>query len=35
MNARSSLTDLTGNTPLLRLERFAPDHQVYAKCEFL
>ena len=35
MNARSSLTDLIGNTPLLRLERLAPDQQIYAKCEFL
>jgi cysteine synthase A len=31
--ARSAL-DLVGKTPLLRLERYAPDVQLYAKCEF-
>lgn len=30
-----NLTDLIGNTPLLHLARLAPDHQLFAKCEFL
>ncbi|MDQ8189776.1 PLP-dependent cysteine synthase family protein [Roseibacillus persicicus] len=30
-----SLTDLIGKTPLLRLNAFAPDHQILAKCEFM
>jgi cysteine synthase A len=34
-NVKSSLIDLIGNTPLLRLERFCPGAEVYAKCEFL
>jgi cysteine synthase A len=29
-----SIIDLIGKTPLLRLERFCPDHSVLAKCEF-
>ncbi len=35
MRAAGDLTDLIGNTPLLRLARFAPHHSIYAKCEFL
>lgn len=35
MNYRQSVIELIGNTPLLRLGRLAPDHEVYAKCEFL
>jgi cysteine synthase A len=29
------LTDLIGNTPLLRLARLAPEVELYAKCEFM
>ena len=29
------MLDLIGNTPLLRLGRYLPDHEVYAKCEFM
>ena len=32
---RDSLTELIGNTPLLRLNRFAAEHQILAKCEFM
>lgn len=35
MKAFNSMIDLIGNTPLLRLGRIAPQHQVYAKCEFI
>jgi cysteine synthase A len=28
-------TQMIGQTPLLRLERLAPAHQIYAKCEFM
>jgi len=31
----SSVIDLIGNTPLLRLERYCPEFEVYAKCEYL
>ena len=30
-----NLTDLIGNTPLLALNAFAPEHRILAKCEFL
>lgn len=30
-----NLTEMIGNTPLLRLERLTEEHQVYAKCEFM
>jgi len=30
-----SLTEMIGNTPLLRLERLAPSREIYAKCEFM
>ncbi len=29
------VTQLIGNTPLLRLKRIAPDRAIYAKCEFM
>jgi len=35
MRAASSLTDLIGKTPLLRLARLAEDVPLYAKCELL
>ncbi|MFN2159662.1 MAG: cysteine synthase A [Anaerolineales bacterium] len=35
MNCAQSLTDLIGNTPLLRLARFLPFGEFYAKCEFM
>ncbi len=35
MRAAEDFTGLIGNTPLLRLGRFAPHHAIYAKCEFL
>lgn len=35
MNYVRSIMELVGNTPLLRLERLAPECQVYAKCEFM
>ena len=35
LNIKDSLIDLIGKTPLLRLERFCPDYELLAKCEFL
>ncbi len=35
MNYANSLIDLIGRTPLLRLARVSPKHQVFAKCEFM
>ena len=35
MNYFESSIDLIGKTPLLRLGRYCPDFDVYAKCEFL
>lgn len=35
INAYNSLLDMIGQTPLLRLGRLAPDHAIYAKCEFM
>ncbi len=35
MRFHHCITDMIGGTPLLRLERVAPLHQVYAKCEFV
>jgi len=35
MNYCSDITDLIGNTPLMRLGKFAPDNAIFAKCEFL
>ena len=33
MKCAESAIDLIGRTPLLRLQRFAPDHEIVAKCE--
>ena len=30
-----SILESIGKTPLLRLERLAPEHEIYAKCEFM
>ena len=30
-----NITEMIGKTPLLRLERLANEHQIYAKCEFM
>lgn len=30
-----NITEMIGNTPLLRLEQIASTHQIYAKCEFM
>ena len=35
MNVAKDLTQLIGRTPLLRLSRLAPEHEIYAKCEFM
>lgn len=35
MKSFQSVIELIGNTPLMRLCRLAPQHEVYAKCEFL
>ena len=35
MNYFESAIDMIGKTPLLRLGRYCPDFDVYAKCEFL
>ncbi len=35
MKACSSMIDLIGHTPLLRLARLIPERAVYAKCEFM
>jgi len=35
MKFSSDFTQMIGQTPLLRLERLAPTHQIYAKCEFM
>jgi len=35
MRFSRNVTELIGHTPLLRLERLAPDRLVYAKCEFM
>jgi cysteine synthase A len=35
MKFAESITDLIGQTPLLRLKRLCPDFDVFAKCEFL
>ena len=35
MNFKHDITELIGNTPLLRLGNLAPDVEVYAKCEFM
>ena len=35
MKSHRSITDMIGGTPLLRLERLAPQWPIYAKCEFM
>jgi len=35
MNYRKNITELIGNTPLLRLGRIAPELNIFAKCEFM
>lgn len=35
MKAYQNITELIGNTPLLRLGRLATDAEIYAKCEFM
>lgn len=35
MNFKESVINMIGNTPLLKLGRYCPGFQVYAKCEFL
>jgi cysteine synthase A len=35
MNFHQDITEMIGKTPLLRLERFATDVELYAKCEFM
>ncbi len=35
MNVVNDITELIGNTPLLRLNRLFPDLEIYGKCEFM
>ncbi|MHA1305283.1 MAG: cysteine synthase A [Candidatus Heimdallarchaeaceae archaeon] len=35
MKYARDITELIGNTPLLKLEKLFPDHDIYGKCEFL
>jgi cysteine synthase A len=35
MKCLRNVVELIGNTPLLRLGQLAPEHELYAKCEFL
>jgi cysteine synthase A len=35
MKYHQNITTMIGQTPLLKLGRLAPEHQVYAKCEFM
>jgi cysteine synthase A len=35
MKFHRSIIDMIGNTPLLKLERLAKGHEIYAKCEFM
>ena len=35
MRTYKDLSELIGNTPLLRLERLAPEHTILAKCEMM
>ncbi|MDP8238878.1 MAG: cysteine synthase A [Candidatus Hatepunaea meridiana] len=35
MKFSRNITELIGNTPLLRLGRYAQDREIYAKCEFM
>lgn len=34
-NAVAEITDLIGNTPLLKLNRLFPEEEIYGKCEFM
>ena len=34
-NILTEITDLIGNTPLLRLRRLFPKHEIFGKCEFM
>ncbi len=34
-NIVTEMTDLIGNTPLLRLNKLFPKHEIYGKCEFM
>jgi len=34
-NIAAEITDLIGNTPLLRLSRLFPEKEIYGKCEFM
>jgi len=34
MNCLNDITELIGNTPLLKVDRMAPDLKIFAKCEF-
>ncbi len=35
MKTINSITDLIGNTPLLRLGKIFPEKNIYGKCEFM
>ncbi|HUT02413.1 MAG TPA: cysteine synthase A [bacterium] len=35
MRCHRSILELIGKTPLLQLARLAPEHEIYAKCEFM
>ena len=35
MKCYNNITEMIGNTPLLRLARIAKDQELYAKCEFM
>jgi cysteine synthase A len=35
MKCFQSVIEMIGNTPLMRLKRLAPEHEVYAKCELM
>ncbi|MFW3146377.1 MAG: cysteine synthase A [Thermoplasmatota archaeon] len=35
MGVKESILELIGSTPLLRLARVAPEHRIFAKCEFM
>jgi cysteine synthase A len=35
MRFYKNITEMIGKTPLLRLGRLAPEHEIYAKCEFM
>ena len=35
MQYAEDITELIGNTPLLKLGRYAPENNIFAKCEFM